>query len=242
MTDGFAPAPGAGDPRGERAMSRLADRIAAMAPPPTVLELTDPMPPKPRPSPAVAAALSRTAAVTAAAEQRALNPNCPRSMVALAVDGFVAACACVPYALVALVLRVVMAREFFLDGQARIDGPHFAYSLHGFNFSIVLPLQVKAETFTALLSHYVAVPISPAFAAYLVSGAEFLLPIMLVLGFGARFAALGLMLVTALIQLFVQPDALWTAHIYWAAILLVLLARGPGTVSFDHIIRLLGRR
>ena len=49
-------------------------------------------------------------------------------------------------------------------------------------------------------------PLSPALAAYLVSGAEFLLPIMLVLGFGTRFAALGLMMVTALIQLFVQPE------------------------------------
>ena len=72
------------------------------------------------------------------------------------------------------------------------------------------------------------VPIPPALAAYLVGGAEFLLPIMLVLGFGTRFAALGLLVVTALIQLYVLPEALWTAHVYWASILLVLLSRGPG--------------
>ena len=117
------PRPARGTRRGARALSRLADRIAAMAPPPAVLALADPTPPTPRLSPAVAAALSRTAALTAAAERRALAPPPPLDGRP-GVDGFVAACAFVPYALVALALRVVMARVFFLDGQARIDGPH----------------------------------------------------------------------------------------------------------------------
>lgn len=261
MTESYTSAHGPAD--GEQAMARLADRIATLAPPSTVLELDNPAPaaPPPRFSPAVSAALDRTASLTAdryaepyatTAEPYALSeeaeayeeeaPRRRRSIVATAIAGFVSACAFIPYALVALVLRLVMARVFFLDGQARIDGPHLAYSFHGFDFSAVLPLQVKTETFSAFLSHYSALPLPPAFAAYLVSGAEFLLPIMLVLGLGTRFAALGLMMVTALIQLFVQPEALWTAHIYWAAILLVLLARGPGPVSFDHVIRLLARR
>ena len=111
-------------------------------------------------------------------------------------------------------------------------------NLHGFDFSFVLPLQVKAVTYTAFLTGYLPLPVPPALAAYLVGGAEFLLPIMLVLGFGTRIAALGLLIVTALIQLYVMPQALWTAHVYWAAILLVLISRGPGQVSIDHFIKL----
>jgi putative oxidoreductase len=65
---------------------------------------------------------------------------------------------------------------------------------------------------------------------------------MLVLGLGTRFAALGLLIMTATIQLFVMPEALWSAHIYWAAILLVLMSRGPGPISFDALIRYLARR
>jgi putative oxidoreductase len=65
---------------------------------------------------------------------------------------------------------------------------------------------------------------------------------MLVLGFGTRFAALGLMIITALIQVYVLPEALWSVHVYWAAILMVLLSRGPGPISVDHMIRLFTQR
>ena len=47
---------------------------------------------------------------------------------------------------------------------------------------------------------------------------------------------------TALIQIYVLPEALWSVHIYWAAMLLVLISRGPGQISIDHIIRLIARR
>ena len=82
----------------------------------------------------------------------------------------------------------------------------------------------------------------PVLAAYLLSYGEFILPIMLVIGFGMRFAALGLLILTALIQIFVLPDLLWTVHVYWAAILTVLLTRGAGEISIDHIIRLIAKR
>ena len=82
----------------------------------------------------------------------------------------------------------------------------------------------------------------PVLAAYVVSYAEFILPICLVLGFGTRFAALGMLVMTALIQVYVRPEALWTVHVSWASILLVLLSRGPGQISVDHIIRFIARR
>jgi putative oxidoreductase len=241
MTETFATAPGAVDnTQGVAAMSRLADRLAAVAPPAPVLELTRPMQsPPPRFSPAVTAALSTSAAINARAAERARRS---RSVIGILVDSFTAACSFIPYALVALALRLVIARLFFLDGQTRIEGPHLSYNFQGFDFSVVLPLQVKAETFTAFLTQYAAVPVPPVLAAYLVSYAEFILPIMLVVGFGTRFAALGLLIMTALIQVYVMPQELWSVHVYWASILMVLLALGPGRISVDAIVRLVARR
>jgi putative oxidoreductase len=114
--------------------------------------------------------------------------------------------------------------------------------LRGFDLSVVLPLQIKAETFTAFMVQYPPMPVPPALAAYLVGYAEFILPVMLVIGFGMRFAALGLLILTAMISFFVMPQALFTTHIFWAAILMVLVSRGPGQISIDHIIRTIARR
>lgn len=236
MIDSSANAPPVDKAAGVLAMSRLADRLMAVAPSAGVTNLASP-PLQPY-SPAVTAALSRSAAMANAAARRARRP---RSRIGRAVDGFVSACAFIPYALVALTLRLLMARVFFLDGQTRIIGPRVPLNVHGFDFSMLLPLQVKAETFTAFLTQYAAVPLPPVPAAYLLSYAEFVLPICLVLGFGTRFAAFALMVMTAMIQIYVMPQALWSVHVYWAAILLVLLARGAGQISIDAIVRAVAR-
>ncbi|HLA21660.1 MAG TPA: DoxX family protein [Pseudolabrys sp.] len=239
MTDSIATAPGAADrATGETAVSRLTDRIASLAPPPLNLT-TEQMAPMPQPSPAEAAALGTSAAIAARADERARRS---RSIIGLTVDSFVSACSFIPYALVALALRLVMARLIFLDGQTRIEGPRVSLNVLNFDLSVVLPLQVKVETFGAFLTHYAALPVSPVLGAYLLSYAEFILPICLLLGFGTRFVALGMLIMTALIQIYVLPDALWSAHVYWAAILLVLLSRGPGQISVDAIIRFIARR
>lgn len=226
-------------PNGEMAMARLADRLAAMAPQEplnlTSMQATS----MPRPSPAVSAALTTSKAISARAAERARRS---RSVTGLLVDGFVAACSLVPYAVVALALRLVMARVFFLDGQTRIDGPRLLLDVLDFNFSLVLPAQVRPETFTAFLTQYPPLPIPPVLAAYTVSYAEFVLPILLVLGFATRFAALSLLVMTALISLYVMPQALLSAHIYWAGMLLVLLSQGAGQISVDAIIRYIARR
>ncbi len=238
MTDHTAAAPrGRDNVSGEMAMSRLADRLAALAPPPLNLT-TAQMASKPRPSLAVAAALSTSAAIVARADRRARRS---RSIIGMTVESFVAACEYIPYALVALGMRLIMARLFFLDGQTRIDGPQVPINVQGFDLSFVLPVQVKAETFGLFLTKYAALPIPPALGAYLLSYAEFLLPICLLFGFAARFAALGLLIMTVLLQIYVVPETLWTAHVYWAAILVVLLGGGPGAISIDHFIRLFVR-
>jgi putative oxidoreductase len=72
-----------------------------------------------------------------------------------------------------------------------------------------------------------------------VAGAEF--PILLVVGLLTRFSALVLLGVTVIFQLFV-PEALWTAHVYWASILLMLTLLGAGPISIDALVKYLAHR
>ena len=144
----------------------------------------------------------------------------------------------VPYALVALGLRFLMARVFLLSGQGKIAGPEIPISLiKGAEFTIVLPAEVKPETFELFRTQYADLPMPSTVAAYLFSYAEFVLPVCLVLGFATRLSALALLVMTVLIQVYVAPEALWTAHVYIFAILAVLISAGPGAISLDAIVR-----
>ena len=64
-----------------------------------------------------------------------------------------------------------------------------------------------------------------------------MLPILLVLGIGTRFAALGILAMTAVIQITV-PEGWANFHLPWAAMALALVVFGGGAISLD---RLLGR-
>lgn len=225
------------NPSGEVAMARLADRLATLAPPP--LELSPHTIVRPQPSPAVRAALTTSAAIAKRADERARRS---RSIVRMTVDGFVGACQFIPYAVLALALRLMMAKVFFFDGQSLIDGFRYSVDIQGFNLSVLVPTEIKGEAIAALAAAHPLLPLPPIPTGYLLGYAEFILPILLVIGFGTRFAALGLLLVTALIQLYAAPEMLWTVHIYWAAILAVLMSQGPGKISFDHILRLIAKR
>jgi len=237
---------------GEVAMSRLADRLATLVPP-APLELSRMQAVSmPRPSAAVSTALSASAAIAARAAERARRS---RSVVGVTVDGFISACSLLPYGLVALALRLLMARIFFLDGQTRLDGTRWSlhvpvekltaslpFRLPPLDFSLILPWQVKADTIADFATQYPPIPLPPALAAYVVSYAEFVLPVCLVLGFATRFASLGLLFITALIAVFVVPNTLAGEPVFWASILLVLLSLGGGALSIDNIIRLIARR
>ena len=58
---------------------------------------------------------------------------------------------------------------------------------------------------------------------------------LLVIGFATRFAALALLFMTVIIEVFVYPDA-WPTHGTWAACFLLLMMRGAGPVSLDHLV------
>ena len=75
---------------------------------------------------------------------------------------------------------------------------------------------------------------APAVAAFAAGSAEILLPILLVLGLATRLAALGLLVMTLVVQLTVPSG--WPIHVTWAAMALGIMAWGPGRVSLDRLI------
>jgi putative oxidoreductase len=150
---------------------------------------------------------------------------------------------------VAFGLRLVMARVFFLSGQAKIEGPAFPvhFNVPGLNlppidYTVILPVQIKAATYQIFETQYAALPVPPAVTGTLFTYAEFVLPICLLLGFATRVAALLLLGMTLLLQFYVQPAMWWTAHVYWVSILAVLICVGPGAISIDAVIRWLHGR
>src|SRR5262245_14267298 len=162
------------------------------------------------------------------------------SAVLLIFAKLVALCAVIPYALVALGLRFIIARVFFLQGQPLIDGPTvpFAWLGRGFEFTVILPAEIKEATFQMFqAAPYAALPMSPTVAAYVFAYGLFVLPICIFFGFATRLAALALLAITVLLSIYVMPDGLWVSHVYWGAILMVLMSVGPGAIALDSVIR-----
>jgi len=60
---------------------------------------------------------------------------------------------------------------------------------------------------------------------------------LLVLGLMTRIAAFILLGMTAVIEIFVYPDA-WPTHLSWAGLLLPLIALGGGKLSLDRVFRI----
>jgi putative oxidoreductase len=75
----------------------------------------------------------------------------------------------------------------------------------------------------------------PTVMAFLSGCGEVTFPVLLVLGLGTRFAALGLLFMTLIVELTV-PDG-WPIHITWAAMALGIMAWGPGRISVDYWLR-----
>lgn len=129
-----------------------------------------------------------------------------------------ALCARMPLDPVALMLRVFPALVFWQSGRTKVEG-----------------LTIKDSTYF-LFEHEYALPLIPhELAAVLATVAEHALPVLLILGLCTRLSALGLLGMTAVIQIFVYPDA-WMTHGLWAAPLLAVVLLGPGRWSVDHLI------
>ena len=141
-----------------------------------------------------------------------------------------ALCARIPHSLIALVARFSIAAVFWKSGQTKIEG--LAIDIVDGRFSLGWPR--LADSAVDLFRDEYKVPlIAPELAAPLAATAEHLLPVLILIGLATRLSALGLLAMTAVIQIFVYPDA-YPTHGVWSAVLLYLVAMGPGAVSIDH--------
>ena len=125
---------------------------------------------------------------------------------------------CVPYALLALPLRLAVATVFWNSAMTKLSNWDTALTLFADEYKVPL--------------------LPPDVAAYVTVSIELTTPVLLVLGLFTRPVALLLLGMVTVIEIFVYPLA-WPTHIQWAAMLLVLLTRGAGKWSLDHLI---GRR
>ena len=77
--------------------------------------------------------------------------------------------------------------------------------------------------------------LDPVIAARIAMVQELTIPIFLFLGLATRIATIPLLGMIAVIQVFVYPNA-YNEHLIWGAVLALLLTRGPGVFSIDHLI------
>src|SRR5258706_1067564 len=121
----------------------------------------------------------------------------------------------VPHSVLALPLRLAVATVFWNSAMTKLADWNAALQLFREDYRVPL--------------------LAPEFAAYLAVSIELTTPVLLVLGLATRPVALVLLGMTTVIEVFVYPQA-WPTHIQWAAMLLVLLCRGPGALSLDHLL------
>jgi putative oxidoreductase len=140
----------------------------------------------------------------------------PRPVLRDAVTKFLRWLDRVPYTLLAIPLRLAVAQIFWSSAMTKLP---------------------SWKTTVALFRHEYQVPLlPPEVAAYMATSIELATSVLLVLGLLVRPAAAVLLGMTAVIEIFVYPQA-WPTHLQWAAMLLILLTRGGGALSLDWLIR-----
>lgn len=127
---------------------------------------------------------------------------------------------CGPGDYLLLFLRLWAAKIFYMSGRTKAGDGFFTPS---------------ETTFFLFEEEYALPVIDPVLAAHLALYAETFLPMMLLLGLGARLGALGLMGMTLTIQIFVYP-ASFPEHATWIAALLPVFMMGPGGIALDRLI------
>jgi putative oxidoreductase len=145
------------------------------------------------------------------------HPENPSALIA-AMRAVVAVLDKIPQALISLAARIFPAAVFWRSGETKVEGWHVT------------------DSAIALFQDEYKLPwIDPALAANVAAFSEHFFPVLLVIGLASRFAALALLGMTAVIEIFVYPYA-WPEQGVWAVCFLVVIARGPGIFSLDHLI------
>jgi putative oxidoreductase len=139
----------------------------------------------------------------------------PASGFTLQVERARAALEATPLSITQLLARVGVGAVFFKSGMTKIASWEFTLMLFRDEYQVPL--------------------LPPDVAAPLATATELSMPVLLALGLFARLATLPLLGMVLVIQLFVYPQS-WAEHLTWAALLLLILTRGPGAISLDRLI------
>ena len=118
-----------------------------------------------------------------------------------------------------LVLRLPVAIVFWRSGRAKVEGWNI--------FSV-------RDSQYFLFREEFGMPM-PELTAHVTAIAEHILPALLVLGLFTRLSALGMFIMTMVIQFFVFPDAWLGQHMFWASLLFAVIVLGPGQISLDRV-------
>ncbi len=121
----------------------------------------------------------------------------------------------VPLSLLQLLMRVAIGSVFFNAGL----------------------LKYRSWEITLLLfrDEYKVPLFDPTLMARMATFNELTFSTLLFLGLATRLATLPFLGMIVVIQTFVYPNA-WIEHLVWTSILLVLLTRGGGALSVDHLL------
>lgn len=127
--------------------------------------------------------------------------------------------AALPMSLLLLVQRCGIAAIFFLSGRTKVTGW----------------FTINDTAFELFRTDYKLPLVPPEIATYAATFSEHFFPILLVLGLFTRYAALALLGMTTVIEIFVYPDA-WPTHLSWAGLMLPVIAMGGGRFALDRLI------
>jgi putative oxidoreductase len=125
-----------------------------------------------------------------------------------------------------LFLRFALAVPFFYSGLTKWDG---FLSLSG-NAIFLFKEEFKLHLFGRIIDYP-----APVIAAWLSGIFEIVLPILLVVGLATRLSALGLLIMTVIIQVTI-PDGWANFHLPWAAMAMAIMSFGPGKLSLDRLL------
>lgn len=120
----------------------------------------------------------------------------------------------IPFSLIQLAARVAVSHVFWQSAQSKLA-------------SWPVTLQLFANEYNLPF-------IDPSIAAPLATAAELTGSVLIFLGLFSPLAALMLLGVVSVIQIFVYPEN-WAEHLLWASLLLLVLTRGAGVLSLDYV-------
>ena len=152
------------------------------------------------------------------------------SSIVRLVEWAIALASRIPHSLIALLGRFSLAAAFWKSGQTKVEG--FAVDLLDGQVHFGWP-HLSDSAIQLFRDEYRVPLLSPDIAAPMAALGEHVFALMLLLGLATRFSALALLGMTLVIQMFVYPGA-YPTHGTWAAVLLYLVATGPGKLSLDH--------